>query len=88
MNVLAILKLTKLDDATVQRIGDVLVTAAQAGDLGVVAWANRAVADAKMLGRLRDKDNETLNRLERNYSGQYDYGRGCSCGDYSRLQAA
>lgn len=79
------LNLTRLDSDTVQRIGDVLVTAMEYNDVGVVDWASRAVHDARLIGRLRDRDIETLDRLERTYSGRY-YNRNEGTG--IRLQAA
>lgn len=53
------------------RLIAVLNSAAKVNDSGVVAWVDRTFADAKMLGRLRDKDVKDLERLERTYSNDF-----------------
>lgn len=63
--------LDKIDKTLRERVEKVAVTAAQFGDNGIVEWAQRAVDDALMLGRIRDKDAERLARLEETYSHDY-----------------
>lgn len=57
-----------------ERVERVARTALVHNDNGIVDWAKRAVADALALGKLRDKDNETLRRLEDTYSHEYYNG--------------
>lgn len=63
--------MTRLNDNIIERIGDVVGAALLSNDIGVVEWAERATADAKMLGRLRDRDMNTLNRLEGIFSRDF-----------------
>lgn len=60
-----------------KRLGDVLEIAVSAHDNGVVEWVGRAHADAEHLGHIRDKDYQTLVRLERTY--QRDFYRNGEC---------
>lgn len=66
-----------LDNDTVQRIGDVLMIASQHNDYGVIDWGARAIADADTTGKLRNRDVETLERLERTYNRDF-YRNECS----------
>ena len=63
--------LDRVDKALRNRIERVAVRAANAGDNGVVEWAVRATDDALALGRLRDRDLATLDRLEDTYGHEF-----------------
>lgn len=63
--------LDRVDKALRKRIERVAVKAAHAGDSGVVEWAVRATDDALALGRLRDRDRATLDRLEDTYGNDF-----------------
>lgn len=71
MNILANLNLSALSNDLVRRMGDVLVVATEHGDHDIIDWAARAASDARLLGRLRDRDLSTLERLEKVYSSGY-----------------
>lgn len=71
-------QITRLDQRTRQRIADVAATAREFGEQGIVAWAQRAVADAQALGRLRDRDIAALERLEDTFD--HDFYRKQSTG--------
>lgn len=71
-----LLNLGSLTDAQALSLGTVLHNAIKAGDQGVIDWVNRALEDAKLLGRLRDKDIQTLERLERTYGSDFYNGNG------------
>lgn len=70
--------LDNIDRRLRNRIEAVAETAKNCGENGIVDWAVRAANDAVVLGKLRDKDRETLERLEgtfandfyRNYDGE------------------
>jgi hypothetical protein len=66
--------LDKLDKALRVRLVKVAGKAAEFGDQGVVDWANRATNDALVLGRLRDRDVQTLDRLEGTYGTDFYSG--------------
>ena len=80
--------LSRLDKDTVQRVGDVLMVAGDFNDHAVVEWGMRAIADACAIGKLRSRDQETLERLERTYSSDYyRNGSGRNALDRIGLQA-
>jgi hypothetical protein len=54
-----------------ERVERIANTARKYGDTGIVAWTVRAADDALALGRIRDKDIETLRRLEDTYGHEY-----------------
>ena len=70
--------LDRVDKALRNRIERVAKEAARAGDNGVVEWAVRATDDALALGRLRDRDRATLDRLEDTYGHEFYSGNGGS----------
>lgn len=72
--------LDRIDRNTRKRVEAIAQKAATFGDNGVVEWAARAAHDAVMLGRLRDKDVEALERLEGTYSHDY-YSRNSERGN-------
>lgn len=63
--------MSKLNDRMIERIGDVLAAALLNNEQGVVEWAERAIADANTLNRVRDRDIKTLNRLEGIFSRDF-----------------
>lgn len=69
--------MSKLNDRMIERIGDVLAAALLNNEQGVVEWAERAIADANTLNRVRDRDINTLNRLEGIFSRDF-YKRNCN----------
>lgn len=72
-----LLNLGSLTDAQALSLGNILTQATRAGDTGVVDWVNRAIEDAKLIGHLRAKDINTLERLERTYGSDfYNSGNG------------
>lgn len=60
-----------LTNTEANRLGAVVNAAVRAHDVGVLAWACRAMNDGQMLGHLRDRDKETLNRLEVTYGSEF-----------------
>lgn len=71
MTVQALLNLNRLSNQTVLQLGDVITVATENNDHGVVDWAVRALADARAIGRLRDRDVATLQRLQEQYSHDF-----------------
>jgi hypothetical protein len=67
----SLLKLAGLTAEQIVALGQVVETACSAGDTGVIEWADRAVSDARLIGHMRQRDVETLNRLQRTYNGQF-----------------
>lgn len=65
---------TSLEPTLIQRLYSVYDTAVRACERGVVEWVERAVDDACALGRLRDRDQSTLDRLERDFDREYYRG--------------
>ena len=63
--------MSKLNDNIIERIGDVIACALLNNESGVVEWAERAIADARSLNRLRDRDMSTLTRLEGIFSRDF-----------------
>lgn len=63
--------LDKIDRKLRERVERIAYVAANTGDNAIVQWAVRAASDAVALGRLRDKDIETLKRLEDTYGHEY-----------------
>jgi hypothetical protein len=63
--------LDKIDRKLRARIEDVALTAERCGERGIVDWAIRAANDAVALGKLRDKDKATLERLEGTFDGDF-----------------
>lgn len=59
-----------LSNELVQRLGDVIANAAEHGDVGVLDFVNRAVKYS-VNGKLRDRDVNTLQTLERTYNRDY-----------------
>lgn len=68
------LRQAQLSTALVDRISAVYDTAHRFGEDGIMVWTERAAEDAAMLGKLRTRDVETLERLEATFS--HDYYRG------------
>lgn len=66
--------MSKLNDSIIERIGDVIARALLNNETGVVEWAERAIADARSLDRLRDRDMKTLTRLEGIFSRDFYKG--------------
>lgn len=64
-------KLDTLDRKLRARIEKVAATARKCGETGIVAWTARAAEDALVLGRIRDKDMDTLARLERTFASDF-----------------
>lgn len=64
-------QINQLDLNVRRRVERVASTALAFGDRGIVEWAGRAVADALALGKLRDRDVATLQRLEDTYGHDY-----------------
>lgn len=58
-----------------EQLGEVLVVATAHGEDGVIDWAQRAISDAASLGRMRDRDVSTLERLKRQFNGSEYYNR-------------
>lgn len=69
-------KLDQIDRKLRERVERIANTARNYGDSGIVAWAVRAADDAVALGRIRDKDIETLRRLEDTYGHEFYSHRG------------
>lgn len=63
--------LDNIDRAIRLRIERVADTARQCGENGIVAWAVRAAEDAITLGKVRDKDMRTLERLEDTFNHDF-----------------
>lgn len=63
--------LDKVDRDLRKRVERVADTAVQFNDKGVFDWAIRAVNDALVLGRVRDRDLEALERLENTYGHEF-----------------
>jgi hypothetical protein len=63
--------LDKIDVALRVRIERVASTARECGERGIVVWAVRAAEDAVALGKVRDKDLRTLERLEGTFSDDF-----------------
>jgi hypothetical protein len=63
--------LDKIDRKLRARIETVAVTAERCGERGIVDWAVRAAHDAVALGKLRDKDAATLDRLEGTFASEF-----------------
>lgn len=63
--------LNRIDQALRMRVERIVDVAAQHNDNGIVAWAERAAHDALALGRLRDRDVATLERLEDTYNHDF-----------------
>ena len=63
--------LDKIDRKLRARIEAVAKTAENCGERGVVDWAVRAANDAVALGRVRDKDMQTLERLEGTFAHEF-----------------
>lgn len=64
-------KLNKIDRKLRDRVEKIATIAKQNGDDGIVAWTIRAAEDALALGRIRDKDIATLERLEDTYGHEF-----------------
>lgn len=62
---------TRLGESVTARLYAVYDTAVRATELGIVEWVERAVEDASVLGKLRARDIETLERLERDFSSDF-----------------
>lgn len=69
------LRQAQLNTAMIDRIKAVHDVARRFGEDGIVEWAERAAEDAAMLGHLRARDEETLERLERTFSHGYYRGQ-------------
>jgi len=76
--------LNRIDRNVRDRVERIVRTAQAHGDAGIVAWADRAAQDALALGRLRDRDVATLERLEDTYN--HDFYRN-SVGDANPIYA-
>lgn len=63
--------LDNLDRRLRTRVEKIATIARKHNDSGIVAWAVRAADDALALGRIRDKDIATLERLEDTYGHEY-----------------
>lgn len=63
--------LDNFDKRVRARVEKVVAVAEKFGDRGIVAWAVRAAEDAAVLGRIRDKDIKTLERLEDTYGHEF-----------------
>jgi hypothetical protein len=63
--------LDRIDKRLRTRIEDVAKTASKCGERGIVDWAVRAANDAVALGRIRDKDLRTLERLEGTFADEF-----------------
>lgn len=63
--------LDKIDRRLRARIENVALIAERCGESGIVDWAVRAANDAVALGKLRDKDAATLDRLEGTFSNEF-----------------
>lgn len=63
--------LDKIDRNLRERVERIANTARKHNDNGIVAWSIRAADDALALGRIRDKDIATLERLEENYGHEF-----------------
>lgn len=72
-------QITRLDRHLRLRIAAVEATARAFNERGVVEWAQRAVADAQALGRLRDRDIANLDRLERTFDDDFYRGQPSEC---------
>lgn len=68
--------LDKIDKAIRERVERIAKTAAQSGDRAIVEWAIRATDDALALGRIRDRDLDTLKRLEDTYGHEFYSNQG------------
>lgn len=68
--------LDRIDKAIRKRVERIATVAAQSGDTGIVEWAIRATDDALVLGRLRDRDLDTLKRLEDTYGHEFYSNQG------------
>lgn len=68
--------LDKIDKAIRERVERIANTAAQTGDVAIVEWAIRATDDALALGRIRDRDLDTLKRLEDTYGHEFYSNQG------------
>lgn len=63
--------LDKIDRKLRNRIENVAEIAQNCGESGIVDWAVRAANDAVALGRVRDKDLRTLERLEGTFAHDF-----------------
>ena len=63
--------LDKIDAHLRERIETVASTARVCGEHGIFDWAVRAADDALMLGKVRDKDLQTLERLEDTFNHDF-----------------
>lgn len=63
--------LDRIDRKLRNRIEKVALTAEKCGERGIVEWAVRAANDAVALGKLRDKDAATLDRLEDTFANDF-----------------
>jgi hypothetical protein len=78
-------KLENIDRNLRERIAKVALVAQKCNECGIVDWAVRAANDAVMLGRVRDKDLQTLTRLEDTFAD--DFYRNRVGGNASPLHA-
>lgn len=63
--------LDRIDRRLRNRLEKVANTARECGESGIVDWAVRAANDAIVLGKLRDRDVATLDRLEDTFSHDF-----------------
>lgn len=63
--------LNRIDRKLRDRIEAVATVAAKCGERGIMDWAVRAAHDAVALGRVRDKDLRTLERLEGTFADEF-----------------
>jgi hypothetical protein len=64
-------QMIELEAKLQKRIDEVRDIARKYGEDGIVAWTKRAVGDARLLGKLRDKDVAVLERLEETFAHDY-----------------
>lgn len=64
-------QINKLDRKLRERIAEVAAIATKHGEAGIAEWAVRAANDAVALGRIRDKDIKTLERLEDTFGHEF-----------------
>lgn len=76
--------LDKIDRMVRFRLETVAETARECGEQGIVAWAVRAAEDAVALGKVRDKDMKTLERLEGTFNHDFYRDNGNSNGGSER----
>lgn len=63
--------MARVDPVIAERFASVLAVAELANEHGVIDWAERAAEDAATLGRLRARDEDTLERLERTFTDEF-----------------